>query len=546
MSVATIDFDAVYEEITARLEADRDRRLRPPLVRIWDGNWVLRGTCTYEIAASAQRVDNDTGLIRLDLPEDYYLAEWIADFDGRSTKNVHITIDKDGARLSGRLEEVSVDKDDTGRVVIRCLFKDELEELKHIYCWCNPFLPAEIQFPRLWILFGPAKWALKLTLLVNIMRLESSLWMLPDDPLDPAQWFNFDQSTWSMVVKPDAQATDTSPFAIVHSRFKSFYDVSKRILADGQLSITYRRYLDGDPEPWPGANLRHGCLVWDIEDKSGWTSETSFGGNIFTGLVRAFTTIDNDGLTEGVDIIDDPAFPDEYSQPGYRGTLPQAPGVIYRESERTGIQTSSFKRRPATVVQVVTGGHSMPGVNELISAAIQMAGDLIAAALFIPPVGGATDAILKPLYTDTILAWMAWKSPARAQSLGWSHYHEGFAEGADRAYTLSALIALRTKFWLTREQTSHSLVVADGSPWHIGERGRGHFFVGDRVGSTVRGMPKGRVFVDRVSELTLAWDRESTPAWKITIGQREIEDPVVKAFEAIQEVFSIARELGVL
>jgi len=289
-------------------------------------------------------------------------------------------------------------------------------------------------------------------------------------------------------------------------------------------------------------------LVWDLVDHSGWDQETSFGGNIFTGLIRAFTSIGSDGMTEGIDVINDPTFPAEYSQPGYLGTIPKAPGIILRDGTRTGVQTNSFKYLPATDVGVVTGGHSMPGVNELISAAIQMAGDLIAAMIGVPPVGGAADAVLKPLYTDTILAFMKWKDIGRAQDLGWSHYHEAWGEGADRAYTLAALVALRTGMWRTRERTSHTVTVADGCEGlRIGQNGRGNCWNGTRIGTTVKDWGKpGRVYVDRVSELVLSYSRKNSPAFTITIGQRPDEDPILKGLEMIQEMFSIAQELGVL
>lgn len=547
--VATIDFDQVFDEITARLKADQKRRLHTPLIRVWDGDWNLRGEVHREISAKFQTLNNETGIGQIEMPARYYLSKWLTDVDSRAGyKNTFFTVDYQGARWSGMLDEIEQYKDIDGQRNVRITIKHDYEHLKHILVYSNPFLPPEIQFPRLWIMFGPAKWALKLTLMVNIMRLESSLWALPDDPLNLSSWFNFDQSTWSQVVSPLSFGDDASQFAIVHSRFKPMHDVSKRITDDAQLTWEPRRYLDGDPEPWPGANLRHGCLVWDLVDHSGWDTETSFGGNLFSGLIRAFTSIGSDGMTEGVTVISDPTFPPEYSVPGNKSTNPRAPGIILRDGKRTGVQSSSFKWKPATDVGVVTGGHSMPGVNELISAAINMAGDLIAAAIFIPPIGGMLDALLKPLYTDVILAFMKWKDIFRAQDLGFSHYHECWGEGADRAYTLSALIALRTGMWRTREQTSHTVVVADGTEnLRIGQNGYGNAYIGTRIGTSVKdwGTP-GRVYVDRISELTLGWSRTESPAFKIVIGQRPDEDPILKGLEMIQEVFAIAQELGVL
>lgn len=545
MAVVEIDAEAEFWNIVNRIKTDHDKRIGMPVVKLWDGHWILRGRATHIFDASFAEIENETGTGRIEMPAEYYLSQWIVDHDSRETKNVHVSVEKDGVRWTGRMWHYELETNNDGKDIVRVYFRHDYEEFKHIVVWANPFLPAEIQFPKIWLTFGTAKWCLKTTLFVNLMRLMNNFWSLPNDPVngpwDPAT------SNWSIVVKPDQPGDeDNSPFAICWSRFKHFHDVQKEIAEDAQLTPTFRRYFEGDEPPWPGANLRHGCLVVDWEDKSGWLTGTSFGGSIFTGLIHALVNIASDGYTEGVDILPDPIYPPEYYQPGWKGTLASAPGIIYRHGEHNAIQTSLFTGSPAKDVRHTTGGHSMPGVNELISAAIQMAGDLIAAMVGVPPVGGVADAILKPLYTDVFLAFMSWTAPGRATSLGWSHYEERFAEGADRAYTLKALVALRTSLWSTRETFTHKLTVADGLPWLVGQRGKGHFYLGDRIGSTVRGGPKGKIYVDRVSEISLTFSREKSPTWNITIGQRKMEDPVLKALEKIQELFEITRALGVL
>lgn len=547
MSVVSMDPDVEFLNITNRLKAERAARIRNPQVKIFDGDWILRGRVNHSYSSSLSEIDGETGIGTIELPPEHYLAKWIVDHDSRPTKNVHISVDKDGVRWTGRMDRYEIDITDRFHKKVRVIFKHDYEEFKHILCWANPFLPAEIQFPRLWLLFGPAKWCIKTTLFVNVLRLEASLWMLPDDPMDLSQWFNLDQSTWSMVVKPDTIGSDSSLFAIVHSRFKDFHSVVKPTLEDAQLTPTFRRWFTGDPAPWAGAVLRHGCLVIDIEDKSAWTTGTSFGGDIFAGLLYAVAQFTTDGFDDGTQVIADPAWPAEYYQPGWKSVVPGHAGPIYRTAKgHSGVQTSIFTGSPAKDVQHVTGGHSMPGVNELISAAIQMTGDLIAMIIGVPPVGGAADAILKPLYTDVFLAFMAWKDIGRAQSLGFSHYRERFADGADKAYTLAAILSLRTSLWATRETFTHKLTVADGCPWMVGQNGHGHFYLGDRIGSTVEGMPAGKIYVDRVSEISLTWDRKSSPTWNITIGQRKPNDPVIRAMERIQDIMGLIHELGVL
>ncbi|MGW4240902.1 Gp37-like protein [Nocardia sp. NPDC004722] len=547
MSAPAFDFELEYAKFVAQKQDERRRRLAPPLVRLWDGDYNLRGKVTRILSASITEVNNDTGMAHLELPMDYWLAEWVVNVDGRDTSNIHLTVDKDGIRWSGRMESFSVRAADDGTRSLVMAFKHDYEELKHIVCYPNPFLPPEFQFPRWFFLFGPSRWALKLLAFFNIWRLQTRAWtFLPDDPLDPATYGHFDQSQWTMVVKPDPIGLDTSMPALVIARMKTVHDASKKIVADAQLTWTFRRYLPGDPPPWPGANLKFGCLVIDLEDKSSAYKSTSFFGDLFGGLIHGVLGIDKDGLDKGIDIVADPNIPPEYYDPEWRGTLAQAPWVIYRDSPHTGIQTADFTFRPATDVGVIAGGHSAPGVNEVIGAAIQTVGDLIAAAVVIPPVGGALDRLLAPLYTDVIAAFGKWRFQSRARKLGYHYYHEKFQEGADRAYSLGWLLAMRSGQWSTRETTSHELVVADGAPFLIGAPGYGHFYLGDRIGSTIRGMPPGRVFVDRVSQIELAWDRERAPSWKITVGQREIQDPAVKAWEQLREIISLIQDLGVL
>ncbi|AXK86599.1 hypothetical protein SAMN05421776_11753 [Nocardia farcinica] len=551
--VETIDFDAVFEEITERLKRDAERRLRPPLVRLWDGDWNLRGYVKQEYEASFQWLLNETGTAVIEMPLDYYLSRWLVDIDERQTTNVHITCDKEGARWSGSIDELKIIKDSEGKRYVRATFKHDYEHLKHILVYSNPFLPPEVQFPKLWILFGKARWALKTTLFVNLLRLESSLWTLPDNPMDPSKWFNLDQTTWTQVVKPDL-TPDNTIGALVHGRFKYMHDVSKKVAEDAQLTWECRRWLEGDEPPWPGANVRHGCLVWDLIDNSGFATGTSFGGDIFGGLTHAvtdfFVSSGDNYLSDVRRTLPDPNMPPEYFQPGYKGTLPEVPGVIFYESTKGGgVETSEFSWRPATDVGVVSGGKSMPGVNEMISIAVQAVFDLTAAIPGVPPLGGIADTALKPIYSDVFLAFGKWKDPARAQRLSTQgfHYFEKFADGGDRAYTIAWLLAMRAGLWETRETTSHKITVQDGaSGYFVGQKGYGHFFIGDRIGSTVQGMAPGRIFVDRVSELTLSWSRTESPHWDIIVGAREPEDPVVKAWEKFEEILSILHDLGVI
>jgi hypothetical protein len=285
-----------------------------------------------------------------------------------------------------------------------------------------------------------------------------------------------------------------------------------------------------------------------------------------TGLVRAVVNIASDGTTEGVDVYTgDPTYPGEYYNPGFLGTRPKAPWVVFEDGEYTGIKSSEFNYYEATDTSFVTGGSSMPGVNEGISAAINMAGDIITAhvsvgaELQIPPIGGLMDAVAQPLYRDVFLAFqeiptlraMGETLPIAGlesllSDLGDFHYYEGWADGSDKAYTLSAVLAVRAKMWATRTHTAHTIKVSDAAPYLIGEEGYGHFWLGSRVATSVKGYPTPHtLFVERVSKIKYEWNKDGPKGWQFEIGYQEPKDPVLKAFSLIRQINSAAGELGV-
>lgn len=148
MSVITLDFDAEFESITNRLKAERTKRLRMPSVRMFDGNWVLRGRVNHSYTSSFQEIDSETGMGTLELPIEHYLAKWVVDHDSRTTKNIHIAVDKDGVRWTGRLDRYEIDKTDKWHIVVRIIAKHDYEELKHILCWVHSLLKVGVKAGR--------------------------------------------------------------------------------------------------------------------------------------------------------------------------------------------------------------------------------------------------------------------------------------------------------------------------------------------------------------------------------------------------------------
>jgi hypothetical protein len=575
------------------------QRIAPPVIQLWDGDFNLRGAVAGWRDIDYEFIENDTGTCTLQLSLSHYLAQWVMNFKGRDKRNVIITIDKQGSRWSGFMKNYTVHSQRTNDSYIDITFVHDYEQAKHIYVWCNPFLIGEVQFPKLWIIFGPAKWCLLMTLFVNILRLETSLWQLPDNPLDIKQWFPFSLNTgiWRNIVKPFPFLLDNSNLTIIFGRFQSWHDVSKATLEDAQLTVNCRRYIPSQGDPHPFADLageldisfveelasliplREGCLVWDIVDNSGWGTQTAFGGSMLTGLVRAYVQIASDGITEGVDVFTgDPTYPNEYYTPNFFGTSPTSPWVVLdAASQYSGVTSSEFTYNEATDTSFLTGGHSMPGVNEAISAGINMAGDFIT-ALFndaidsalgadpfggfiqIPPLGGVMDAVAKIFYEDVFLAFEQTPTNRAIGStlpvagledtltgLGDFHLFEGWADGADKAFTLGAMMATRSKQWETRVFTTHTVNMPDAAPYYIGDNGQGDFWIGNRVATTVPEFPiPYTLFVDRLKKARYGWGKDGSRGWQLTIGSPTTADPGLKALDEVKRVNQALGTMGIL
>ena len=540
----------------ATLKHERERqalRDEGEIIRLWDGEWHLHHVAGEEYESGWEWKSNDTGAGFLEIPFDNPAGFWIYDMWGRmergEKRNVHVTVDYCGARWGGRLGNVTVENREDGDKVVVAEFDHDYENLKWVTVWSNPFLPALFQFPRAFFLAGPVTWILKLSLWLQFFRYKNPLITIPDDPLDISQWFEWlDQSTWDMVVKPTSfidAAQSGVTWGIVFSRWRNWHDMAQVMLEDAELSVDCRRYLNGDPEPWPGANLRHGTLVIDIIDKSDVHVGAAHGGTIFDGLFRTFIEFTDDFIDSTNNLVQDTDYPKDYFLPHHRLTHKDFPYAVYLEGEGSGIQTSAFVNSPAKGDTVNVGGHSMPGVNEAISATIQAAGDILGNLIFIGSLGGSIDTLLRPLYEDTVLAWISVKSIERAQNSGWSRYHEYFQDGANKAYTIASLMVLRAGFWATKTTLSAQLSIIDGTPYLIGDRGLGHWWLDDRLGFSLEDDRTGRIWMDRARKLELKRTEEGLD-WIATIGDpRVLQDPASRAWSKIEQLVAGLKELGV-
>lgn len=547
--------EAIWEATEQRQwELDRERRTAP-VVRLWTGaNADLVHIVECEDEASWEDPDCDTGVGTLKIDFSMPQAQWLNDMYGRiqrgEKRNVIVSVDYMGDRWSGLLEETDVQTDELGHSVLTATFLSDFEQLKTKLLWATPVMPAAFQPIKVFGLAGPSPWVLLGALHINLCRENNPILTFPDDPLKPSSWWEgFDMSTWTVVVKPGSfmewLATGV-PWARLTSRFKYWHEAAQAILADSELSLQWRRWFTGDPLPWPGAKLRHGVLVVWIEDKSGVHAGTANGGTWFDGLVRAIRSYTEDFVENIEETVTDMPVVGDYRIPGKRLTDPRVPYVYY-PPDSPGVLRSSFKQRPARAVQLVTGGHSMPGVNETMGALVQGIFDVVGNLLQFGSIGGSVDRILAPFYENTVLAWIAVKLLRRAQVSGDFRYFEFFIASGGKAYTLDSLAVLRAGAFETRTIFSGEMEIADAAPYVIGAPGIGHFGKGDRVVTRIPGDITQRMHVERVSKKTLSWGVDRAAEFAITLGGEKLQqDPILRLMAEIANGKSELKELGVM
>src|SRR4029077_8659203 len=134
----------------------------------------FRGIVGAEYSGDFTWADNEVAPGVIEIPHDHYTAQWIWDEQGRKDRgekhHVLVTVDKDGARWSGLMDTASRERREDGSLVLVVTFLHDINILAGYTVWSNPFLPAALQFPRVFLLAGGARWCLKLSLWFQILR----------------------------------------------------------------------------------------------------------------------------------------------------------------------------------------------------------------------------------------------------------------------------------------------------------------------------------------------------------------------------------------
>ena len=553
------DFALWAEEVR---QARIDRMAQAARIRLFDGNWVERGEIMHTLGGGVTLTLNDTGSIVVELAIDRedrrgtYLAHWALDMDARGTSNIHVIVEKDGARIGGRAAPdngVTLKQGDDGdRVVLT--FLEDTEELKHVHVAANPFLPVSlIQQPKVQFLVGPADWVLPASLAMNLARLNVFNFNMNLDILDSSTWSGGMWAQSQIVVKPNPMGAAVAPVTIMTGTIKqSWHEIAAPILEDAELHLRTRRWMRGDSEPWPGAGTswRIGTLFVWLEDKSGFRTGTSLGGNLATGLIRTIAGVTSNNVEDTYSLVSGSTVEvSAYEQPGRLSTKPEKPYAIYIDGDHSGVSEFELSRGAGGACRITAGGQSMPGVNELGEAVVGYAGDVLGdniniAGYGVGSLGSILNAFLMPIWKDSALAYMSTPLLSRAARQGWGHYLETACTNVTQAYTPAATMDLRRRRRETDPKTAFTFGVKSAQPWVIGDNGYGHWWLGDRVGATSKYLGS-QVYVQRCQELTLPLD--GTDSWQATFGDvRAKQDPLEKAIGLAATAFGAFNQMGFL
>ncbi|TPW93678.1 hypothetical protein FKW78_18490 [Mycolicibacterium fortuitum] len=469
----------------------------------------------------------------ISIPTDHAVARYVMSLPNNkeALKNVLITVSRYNGkwRWSGLLRYWKLERR-KGVLYFTLFFNDDLQYLQYMLVPPNPALPLPVfQFPREFFLYAPLKWAISMTILLQLIRIEGHPFTLPDDPFDPEQWTTLiNWSLWQVHVKASPWLLDDSTlWGPIASRMNAADVTFADALDDAQMVITYRRILTAKGERAEGLmtkEVQNGALVFEVEDRSGFHlgTGTFLDGTIAAGFVRTAVTYADGYFEDILNVVadDETLAPDAYYQKGFLGTFAEMPWVQINDDQWHDFD-SELSWSPAGPVSVVVGGDN-PTADAIAKLVIESVGNLVGYFLLggFDSLGDIASGVIMPFLVGTIAAWLEWKNIGRAKQLGWMHLFEMYQSGAENnAWSASAEAAIRGAFTSTKAQTGHRIKL-DGSHWVIPGL---MFQIGHRIASTHAELLKNgidAIFVDQVEEMVLEEDNSAGQplTWDVTIG----------------------------
>lgn len=464
---------------------------------VWtpDGREPLDVVTGYR-EASVDWALNEAGPLDFDVPHNHRLAETLESVNTTviPIRAVHNGKKWDGLITSAKLSGTGHDR-------------SYHVEAIHVYAYLaatmgqpQPLMPLWVQFPPEGFVAGP---------------LPQVLYSF----IGP----NFDRLGIPYAIEPYNFLTDnTSPWVSLVTRETPLDELFEDALKSTGAELRMEMWRPGDPQPWPGANLKDPCLTIRTilaEQRGGFQLGTN---TLLDGLARTIAqtiadviaaTLGNfiPGLAE--DIYDDLA-------------TYEVPKIVWHEG-MAALEESTVEWVHPTATTVIVGGKSPGWVNKLVSGGVEAAITTILSAAQIPLPGLAEFA--KNVLDDVFLAFEAHTDYAAADALGVWRFREAFKDGGSAAFTPDAAQAAAAGLYENAGSVNASISAADGQPYHAW-----HDY---DLGNPIAWDTRGTIFADRIQLVTVIDGRDTGIQVKPTAGKDDPEaDPATTIAERIKRL----------
>lgn len=508
MSAPVTDrFAAAQSQLDAEWNGWVREAQMPPVVEVYDKDWSPITVLNGPVKGSVEDTVNDAGEGNIVMLGDNPVARWMAD-DVDEESDVHLRVTQGANVWTGKAQYIDEEMLDSGIELVTWIGLHDYQHAKKVYCYPNPWFPVQLQWPKIYIWYGPVDTGILQLLFINLIRRYESGFLPFPDMFGVNSYRRLRIDDWAQVVDPRGLGIgrDTSVHAIIVTRMGQFHEVVKPLLEDAGKRLVAKRWLPGDPQPFPEyQTLRLPTLIWSIEDVGGVRGQT---GSLLGGFVALLKTIASDGVTETTQAVPyEP--PIEYRETGRWGTKVASPAVVfYRQQRWTAIEGSGqvgvrkWKRRihKALAHAILTGGKSPGWVNSgikmLVNAALGWIG-----MIFMNP--GLTLGILDDQVENVVLAFARWNFAGRGEKMGRDRYGEYWETSGSTGFSLSTIAAIRAGAHATRPYTSYELEIVNAAPYIVGL----HFDLGDPVSAEIG--RTGLLYTDQLRTKRIDFDAKS-------------------------------------
>jgi hypothetical protein len=573
-----------YRYLNARRQLLLDGAKARPLVRMQDKNMNQLAVVGQEKSCHFEEIAHDSGSAAVVIRGGDYLGDFVRNAV-RVEEDLHLSIDPIATqpdwptRWGGKITGIDVKRDSDGVHTVELTALANREHYKNILIGTNPWFPPEVQLIKMWMMPANIRTGCFITLFINLARLFFPPLSVITNIANPAGWINptgvdailnFDPLSWPIQPQFVNPVLDQSRTSLLTAAWSNFHDATTDPLKDAGCTGRVWTYFQGDPtHPHPElesiikgggliadiltgsdigemtaeeiANLarpHRNCLIAGFEDNSGIEGPT---GTAIDGPINLFAKTLDDLITSTVLPVD--VNDDGEVDPVFRrifGVAPSTPWAVYRDGNQSGIIDSSYQQHKGPTRTIMTGGRSPKIVNDLQTFAIRWGISQIAQAITSMPgmpaeLAGVEglDNVYQGQLDNTFFAWQRYTNPFRALVVGDTAYQEWFEKPGSAAYTMSAVLNLRTGDFKKRAFRSFKTSIRNAMPYII----LYDIMLDQRVGWEIDNI----MYVDQVSRIGYAYDRGTPITYELSIGDdTEQQDPFAQGIKALNAVFTIA------